>query len=302
MDIVCTLFEKHYDYGVGVLSNSLAKNGFKGKIVVGYKGRQPFWINQLQQTGQNEYQIYNDINILFICLDHISYHLGYYKSSFILHCLKEFPETETISYFDPDITVQAKWSFFKKWINAGVALATDNCYPFLHLNHPWRTDWKALFPKKNIISFPECYLNSGFIGIKKSDREVVELWHDALNSYISAGGNIHAFERNAESGLKGDQDLLNAALMYFPYDRLSIIGQEAMGFIQPSYIMGHAIGGTKPWRRNFIIDLIKKNISPSYAEKLYFTNCLSPIRIFSTTTYKLKLIDLKIASVLNRFL
>lgn len=302
MDFVCTLYEKHYDYGVSVLCNSLAKCGFKGQIIIGYKLKLPFWIKQLKKTKDDEYFLNDDIQLTFICLDEVNYHLGYYKSKFILYCLDHYPSLITVSYFDPDITVKATWAFFKKWINEGVALASDNCYPFLHINHPWRKDWKMLFPEKKIISSPEFYVNSGFIGLRNSDRELLELWDEAINFYQNKQGDVNSFERDAESGLKGDQDLLNAALMFFPYDRLSVIGKEAMGFVQPSYIMGHAINGTKPWKRRFTFDLLCKNISPSFAEKLYFENSTYPIKVFSNTKRSLKIIDIKLAAALNRFL
>lgn len=302
MDCVCTFYEKHYDFGVAALCNSLSKSGFKGKIIIGYKLNLPFWIRQLKKVEKSIYILNDNIKLNFICLDEVPYHLGYHKAKFISYCLDNYPEIDTISYFDPDITIKAKWNFFKRWINAGVALASDNCYPFLHSNHPWRQDWINLFPNKTIISYPEFYINSGFIGLKRNDEQLIKIWDKAIEIYKNEGGEIFSFERNAEEGLKGDQDLLNAALMYFPADRISVIGREAMGFIQPSYIMGHAINGVKPWKRSYVYDFLLNNTLPSFAEKLYFDNCTFPIKIFTNFKRKLKIVDLKIASALNRFL
>ncbi|WP_017260222.1 hypothetical protein [Pedobacter arcticus] len=302
MDCICTLYEKHYDYGVAGLCNSLSKSGFKGLIIIGYKLHLPFWLKQLKKADENNYYLDDNITLTFVCLDHIDYHLGYYKAKFLLYCLDHFQAIETLSYFDPDITIKANWSFFRKWIKAGVALASDNCYPFLHRNHPWRADWLTLFPERQAISYLQAYINSGFIGFHKKNKGLVELWDKALEAYLNNGGQIQSFERNAEEGLKGDQDLLNAALMFFPETELSIIGLEAMGFIQPCYIMGHAINGVKPWKRKFTADFLLNNISASFAEKLYLENCSYPIKVFPLFKQKLKMVDITIASALNRFL
>lgn len=39
--IVCMLVEGHYFHGAAALCNSLLRNGFKGEIVVGYRGALP---------------------------------------------------------------------------------------------------------------------------------------------------------------------------------------------------------------------------------------------------------------------
>lgn len=302
MDFVCTLYEKHYDYGVGALCNSLVAANFEGKIIIGYKQKLPFWLNQLQQGPNKTYLLSKKINIELVNLDHIEYHLGYYKAQFMIECINQNRELETISYFDPDITIKANWLFFKKWITAGVALAADNCYPFFHINHPWRRDWDSLFPEKEVISKPECYVNSGFIGLRKTDREILMLWQEAIHQYQLNKGNLYSFERNAESSLKGDQDLLNAALMYFPYEKLSVIGMEAMGFKPPHYIMGHAISGTKPWKKNYLKELIVTGHKPSFAEKIFFINALNPIKIFTKISFVKKKINLALATILGRII
>jgi hypothetical protein len=302
MDFVCTLYEKDYDFGVGALCNSIIKSGFKGKIIVGYKGKTPFWLNQFQKVNDS-YQL-NDgkIQLELVNLDHIDYHLGYYKPKFIHYCLKTFPNLKTISYFDPDITLKCSWSFMSKWINCGVALATDNCYQFLHVNHPWRKSWISIFPEKDVISRPEFYVNSGFIGLKKEDIELINLWQLGLERYQMNGGEINKFERNAEYDLKGDQDLLNAALMFFPYNRISVIGAEAMGFNTPNYIMGHAISGVKPWQKRFSLAAFKSGEKPSFAEKIYLENTLYPIKLYSSFTLYLKRLDVFIANLITKIL
>lgn len=302
MDIVCTLYEKHYDYGVGALCNSLVNSDFEGIIMVGYKGNLPFWLSQTKKINSNTYEINEKITLQLISLAHIEIHFGYYKPQFILDCYQLNPNFNSICYFDPDICLDAPWSFIKGWISCGVALATDNCYTYLHHNHPWRKQWIALFKDREIIHRPEFYINSGFIGLKSDDLALMKLWKEAITIYQNNGGDVLSFDKNSLSGLKGDQDLLNAALMYYSGNRLSVIGKEAMGFEQPSYIMGHAVNSIKPWKNNFIKNLILQNIKPSYAEKLFFKNCIGKIILFSKLKFYLKYTNIKISSLLGRYL
>ena len=302
MDFICTLYEKHYDYGVGALYNSLVKVNFKGKIIIGYKDNLPFWIPQLTMISLNVYRLNIYIELVFIQLDHIKIHFAYYKPQFILDCIEQNSELETICYFDPDITLKAERKYFNNWINTGIALATDNCYPFLHVNHPWRKEWELLFSNSKIISKPECYVNSGFIGLKKSEEKIIKLWLEASKAHIKMGGNQVSFERNPEKGVKTDQDLLNAALMYYPYHKLSIIGREAMGFEPPNYIMGHAISGTKPWKKNFTIDALIKSEKPSFSEKIFFDNTNYPIKLYRGLILKIKKFDILIANLIIKIL
>ena len=44
--LVCTLAEGHYFYGVAALVNSLVRTGFEGTVVIGFRGERPNWLER----------------------------------------------------------------------------------------------------------------------------------------------------------------------------------------------------------------------------------------------------------------
>jgi hypothetical protein len=44
--LVCTLAEHHYFYGVAALVNSLVRAGFEGAVAVGFRGERPDWLER----------------------------------------------------------------------------------------------------------------------------------------------------------------------------------------------------------------------------------------------------------------
>ncbi|MDN3688873.1 hypothetical protein [Cyclobacterium jeungdonense] len=298
-EVVFTLFEKHYHYGVAALINSLCVSKFDGLVVVGYKGNLPTWITQFQTNNKNYYSIKN-LYVEFLEIDTIL-HFGYYKPTAILNIFQNYPSVEKVFYFDPDIIVKASWDFYSKWINLGVCLCLDNNFPFVHHNHPWRQDWINLSnsSKRNKIDY---YVNSGFIGVNRANKLLIERWISLTNEYQKNNGNLTLFEKDGHRSFKGDQDLLNAAITVSPEIKLSIIGKEGMGFSQPAYLMSHAINNIKPWEKNFLKYLILQGIGPDFADKDYMAYANFPIKVFSNRTFKLKKLNLKLSSFLGRLI
>jgi hypothetical protein len=301
-DIVVTLYEGHYHLGVAALVNSLAKSDFKGLINVGYKGALPPWISQLKVVDDITYSLGSHTFIRFELLE-IPIHFGYYKPVFIKKMFTDFSSVKRVYYFDPDIVINAPWSFFTDWVDSGVALCLDNSFPYVHENHPWRMQWRALSqtPQANFhrINF---YVNSGFIGIKPKDYVLLDRWIDLTENYRSTGGNLQMFEKDGHRSFKGDQDLLNAAITISQEVILSIIGTEGMGFTFPAYLMTHAIGDIKPWKVNFFKELCVRGHRPDNAQKNYFNFCKAPINIFSKTTYSIKKTNLRFSALLGRLI
>jgi hypothetical protein len=174
--IVCTLYEGHYQIGVGALINSLVNQNFNGKIIVGYRGSLPDWLSQVE-SNSNGYFITKTVELIFQPLE-THYHLTYYKPFFILDLFEKYSEINTVFYFDPDICNKCNWSFYERWVNLGLAVCLDNCYAILPSQHPWRCEWLELGEKLNYIprQFPNFYCNAGFVGVKRSDISVLEIW------------------------------------------------------------------------------------------------------------------------------
>lgn len=299
MDIVTTLFEGHYDIGVAALVNSLVQSSFKGEVHVGYRGSLPLWVNQLEKSGQT-FKLDKDIRLVFKLLD-VDIHFGYYKPSFMKKVVEENPDVTNIYYFDPDIVVNAPWTFISSWTNIGVSVCLDNSFPFVHQNHPWRKEWQKLANDTSKCEL-NYYVNSGFIGINRDSFSLLDRWILLTENYKANNGDLSKFEKEGFRAFKGDQDLLNAAMTISSNLTYSIIGTEGMGFTYPTYLMAHAVESVKPWKNNFIKQVIIKGQKPSVAAKLFFGHCQYPIAIYTKSQLKIKKIDIKLASMIGRII
>lgn len=301
--VVTTLFESHYEYGVGAFINSLADAEFEGLIAVGYKGNLPFWVNQLSKLESDVFRVTDKICLQFDKLD-VNMHLGYYKSSYIIQMRNQYPDAEGYFYFDPDIIVIAKWCFFEEWIQSGVALSQDICYDLVYWNHPWRNKWRKDFSQfdEGINSDLNYYVNSGFIGCNALSFLVIERWALFTDVYIKQGHPIHFFDQsNPVKPYKGDQDILNAVLTLSKNIPLALMGKESMGFNYPITMMIHAVegSGVKPWNRNYIrTALLGRKMS--FVDDFFLNYCSFPVKLYTSSYIKRKKNALKISKIINR--
>jgi lipopolysaccharide biosynthesis glycosyltransferase len=300
-EIAVCLFDGDYDLGVAAFANSLVKSNFKGLVYIGCRGILPVWVNQLKALGETSYSLSENIVIRFKEVD-TEMHLGYYKPYFIKETFNNYKDTNKVFYFDADITINSPWTLFSNWLEKGACLCLDNAFHFLYHSHPWRKDWRRLAAvDKGMWNDTNYYFNSGFIGIERESIVLLDRWIDFTEKYIEMGGNISLFAKESYSSFKGDQDLLNAAVTISPDIAISIMGKEAMGFTLPATIMTHAIGDIKPWNKGFTRHLIRFGRKPNFGEKTFFLFCKYPICIFTKSEYKLKKLDLLIASFFGRF-
>src|SRR5207237_601643 len=116
---ICTLAEGDFHLGVGALANSLVDHGFTGIIWVGIRGPLPPWAAAAKNCGRwHALAASDDLELRFIALT-TKAHFTNFKPEFLRQVWQLQPEAERLFYFDPDIVIKARWSFFEEWADYG---------------------------------------------------------------------------------------------------------------------------------------------------------------------------------------
>ena len=307
--IVCTLFEGHYHYGVASLANSLYSNGFRGNLYVGYKGALPFWTNEAKRANVIQWKdatsLYKDegFTIHFLPVE-ADVHFTNYKPQFALDLIQLLPNAKGIFYFDPDIVIKCAWSFFERWIHYGIAVVQEITNHDMPPTHPVRKGWEEIIVSKgySVTNKPYSYINAGFFGVKREDKEFLERYiqfvsvsiieYSADLSQLKFGGD------RTEPFFARDQDALNIAAMCCEAP-LSEYGPEGMDFLHGGKLMSHAIGKPKPWKKNYVFQALKAN-SPALSDRAYWNHAVGIINLYKPAYFSYKRVTLKIASFIGR--
>ncbi|PXA04221.1 hypothetical protein DDZ13_06685 [Coraliomargarita sinensis] len=315
-DVICTLFEGDYHYGVAALVNSLSAKGYKGKVLAGYKGAPPPWFQSDREARIGElntvYTTQGDFELHFVKLD-TDYHLTNYKPDFMLMVARSIPDWNTIFYFDPDIVIVRKWQYFRDWALAGVCLCEDVNSP-VYEHNPKRSGWRSYFSKYGIeLKFKSpVYVNGGCVGITKENINFLEEWIEIQLAMSDAIGGLSVSDLGLPKSTAPrlaydvtqifkltDQDALNATLEY-TRSTCSILGPEGMSFKHGSNWMTHAVGGKKPWRKNFLLDMFKAK-PPTRADKSFWSSLSVGIQPTSHSRLVLKKVTVALAAFVGRF-
>jgi len=213
-----------------------------------------------------------------------------------------YPEAQEYFFFDADIVILNRMSFFGEWIRRGVALCEDvNSY--MAVNHPIRLYWQKAAEAKGIEVKNQLsrYYNSGFLGWKKEHTEFLADWGKCFGVLAEESGDMIQFRTldRTYPVLSTNQDSLNLAAMTTLVP-LSTIGPEAMGFKYGLNLMSHPLG-PKPWSRNFLADFIK-GFPPRLSDLIFWQHAngsvFSPYSFF---TIKRKIFTCKILRFFARF-
>lgn len=309
---ICTLFEGNYHYGLGALTNSLYRYGFRGTIWAGFKGDLPFWAKPLnKKENYLVYEVAAQCRIHFIPLD-TDFHLTNYKPLFMLDLWDTYGDSiDGLCYFDPDIVVKCEWSFFENWLDNHVALCEDINSP-LNASAPKRLSWQKVL-KKHQIKLPlniDQYVNGGFVGLKRANRPFLESWKKIMDiigieteslTISSLPSSVGTQTKRPPTALfyATDQDGLNCAAMLHE-EVLSIANQDAMDFGRFGTIMSHALGGFKPWKMNYIKGALSGRRA-GIAQKLYWQHVMEPIPLYSKAKVKRMQFWIKLASFISNF-
>lgn len=308
---VCTLYEGHYQYGVGTLINSLYTNGFRGDIFIGYKGALPFWVSNCSLSEEfncsekvNIMVIGEKTRIIFIEIA-IKKHFAHYKPEFMLKIMQDFcPKVELLAYFDPDIVLKCNWKFYERWSNYGVSMVHEIVSQDMTPNHPSRKAWEEIINnsgnkiERNLFS----YLNCGFCGVNRKYEEFLLMWSDYINLAINQYGQDETVFANMDRTATFwsiDQDTFNMTAMSCK-SPISEMGPEGMDFIEAGWTMSHATGSPKPWKKNFILSAIDGR-PPTRAEKEYWNYTTDVIKLYSESYITRKKYAIKTASFIGRF-
>lgn len=304
---ICTLFEGEFHRGLGALVNSLFANGYRGEIWIGYRGALPPWaVGAQAHNGSTKFSPADGITLHFIRLA-TEVHLTNFKPDFMLSLWeKHCPGASSLFYFDPDITLLCRWSFFEEWVRAGVALCAD-VNASMPANHPLRHAWREFYGRHGIPfrREPNLYFNGGFVGLRREHIEFLHCWQrlqELMNPEVNGLQNVNVRDRSFLF-CKTDQDALNVAAMACE-SAISPMGQDGMDFQQGGggYVMSHASGIDKPWSKPFMQKLLVRGQAPSRADKIHFRHAQSPIRIYSPLQLSYKRLVLRSASLLGRFM
>jgi hypothetical protein len=300
---VCTVFEGHFHKGVAALANSLHANGYEGIIWAAYKGALPPWARIDAHQNSVEMMVVSEkLTVHFVKLADNTF-LPYFKPDFMLDILENrMPNVAQIFFFDCDIVVKCRFSYFEEWANFGVALCEDVNSP-IPMSHPLRFQWKVYFKKFGIdIKVKDnLYVNGGFVGLKSSAKNFLKTWQMAQNLMmheLKEVKNVNFKDRTNPFNCT-DQDALNIA-KDLTEEPLSVADGTAMDLSNHGYIMSHAVGKQKPWHKNFLLYVIKYGQAPSRTDRLYMNFTERPLSIFTPRTRFLKLWNLKLACALGR--
>lgn len=302
-DVVFALFDGDYHLGLGALINSLCKCGFQGVVHVGYRGDLPAWgIPGREFDGDHQCVVGERCALRFTKVDS-AVHLARYKPTFMLNMLRTHANgAERIYYFDVDIVVKAPWDFFRDWVSCGIAVCRDASEPHMSFNHPLRRYWRQLAEEFGLESRSvDGYYSSGFVGLGAAQIPFLETWQSfielAERTGIALEQLVHGHRPNPFH--MPDQDMLNAALMATTFP-ISPVEQSGMDFTPGGYIMSHAVGRAKPWRRRYIIDALL-GYPPDQAHKLYWRHVREPIVVMPAHRELAARLSLATAAAIGRF-
>lgn len=308
---ICTLFEGHYHYGLAAFVNSLHQYGFRGPVFAGYKGNLPDWCKDAPQNaslnwpGATTYTVAPGLSIHFLPLE-TEFHLTNYKPYYMIRLLEGLAKDyNSLAYFDPDIVIKCKWSFFENWMEHGVGLVHEIIANDMPPTHPLRKEWEKLIHLngREVTHQLYSYINGGFCGVSKANVEFLHTWRDIFDvgikhAQLTPGQWRHSYDRTYIFYAQ-DQDAMNIAAMCCN-SPISEMGPEAMDFINGGTTMSHSAGSTKPWRKQFFKSAFN-GIPPNRVDKLYWAVCNQPIACYTNRYLKRKRLALRIAALIGRF-
>jgi len=305
LKIITTLAEDNYFLGFAALLNSIITNGTDvDKVIVGYRGELPGWLkSDLQFTSRGlKLQLNNRVTVEFIFLNG-NFHMVHEKPNWLFYLITVLePNADEFYFFDSDIVVMNRMSFFSEWVKHGLAVCED-VNSEMCSDHPIRMKWKEIansnhISVKNVI---HKYFNSGFLGWRKEANDFILDWKksfELMSQKVSDLGRFRQLDRTYPV-ISANQDSLNLAIM-ITSTQISSFGTDAMGFTHGTMLMSHPIG-IKPWDKNYFLDFFK-GIPPRIGD-IHFWQSLAngPLTPYSNIYLSYKIFECKFLRFMSRF-
>jgi len=302
--VVCTTAEGAYFNGVAALTNSLVRAGFKGSVVVGYRGEKPAWLATLAKDPKSDaYLVTSEV-----CLQLVeapgTWNLANQKARLMNRILRELvPDADLVYYFDADIVIKRSWETFAGWARHGVVLALDYADSYMSPHHVYRRAWQAMAARKNL----KCrdftgYVNGGCIGVNRVYAKFIDVCSVLMEELEKDGADMRKLKNWAGpvEFSRMDQDILNATVMATDVP-IALLGSEAMGmFPWANVVMPHTMFHAKPWSRKYIYDALR-GFPPDRTHLAYWEFVDGPIRPFSGLKLKMKKREVSIAHLIGLF-
>jgi hypothetical protein len=282
--VVCTIAEGRYFYGVAALANSLARAGFTGTIVVGYRGEPPRWLGALRRVPQSDetFEVSSSVRLQLVPVGG-DWHLNNCKPHFIRKVLFElYRDADLVYYFDTDIVIRGRWETFASWAQHGVVTALDVADTYMPPDHVYRHVWRALAARQGLPHRAfNGYVNGGCVGISRAHADFATVWSSLMEELERDGADMRKM-KNATGKLefaRMDQDVLNATIMATATP-IALLSTESMGtFPWVGEVMPHAMWHRKPWDRRYIVDALR-GFPPGRVHQAYWTFVDGPIHPF----------------------
>jgi len=301
-EVVCTLFEGGYHFGVAALINSIVKGGYRGLFWVGYRGDLPPWLAGLQRDENGLYLVGNAI-LGFELLDS-DVHFTHFKPVFMKSLIDRGIAVSRLWYFDPDITVRCNWDFYRRWVKFGICVCQEYSMGTMPSRHPIRCEW--IESARNAgwgepIHELERYFNAGFLGLQVQRVEFLDTWAAANDLARSLGVDQAQFYTGSRANTFqfADQDAMNIAAMYSK-EPLSPIGPEGMGWVTGGFTMYHTVGGKKPWKKKFLLSSLSAD-PPWNGDRHFLESVDGPLRPYSGFRLRMMRFSADLANLIGRF-
>lgn len=297
--IICTAFRQNHEEGAAALVNSLVKSGFQGKLLLGVYNSGPSWLNQ--QTLLSCAEAGLDIQLYPL---NANEHPSHVKPKLLQAAFDKHTDAQYGFFFDADIVVRAPFAFFLDWVSHGIALVGhDGKLPPTHPHRLlWLNDGKRLGLECKRTT--DEYINGGFIGIGRNERNFLEAWETIIEFIESNGLVTDATQGPGAMAINNrwsmtDQSALNLTVMATE-NPISVISGDGMDFQRQGFVMSHAAGRRKPWEPGCIKRALN-GMPPNKADHNWLSFLEGPARPYTPGKLKKVKLAYRIASCLGRF-